>query len=215
MNNVKAPVSHSYQDYLISRLSDRTYAATYLETHLEEATAEPDVLHLALLNVSEALSRSHPLLQAADHQQKLDDLLSQPGSQAIQSLADWLNQLGLKLTVVAQPPTSNLSEMGSTHSINPLHSTFCHAELADLLKQLQSAIESDPDLPNKGKATALEQVKTLAEVAQNPDQTEKKSLGTQSVTFLKNAASFLPDTAKLAEACTKLLPLISKALGLE
>ncbi|XGV98520.1 MAG: pentapeptide repeat-containing protein [Leptolyngbya sp. BL-A-14] len=86
--------------------------------------------------------------------------------------------------------------------------------IKELLIELQTAIESDADLPEKGKASALEQVKVLAEVAQDPEQPEKKGLGSQAVTFFKNAASFLPDTAKLAEACTKLLPLITKALGL-
>jgi FtsZ-binding cell division protein ZapB len=86
--------------------------------------------------------------------------------------------------------------------------------IKELLIELQAAIESDADLPKKGKASALENVKVLAEVAQDPEQPEKKGLGSQAVTFFKNAASFLPDTAKLAEACTKLLPLITKALGL-
>ena len=86
--------------------------------------------------------------------------------------------------------------------------------IKELLIELQAAIESDADLPEKGKVSALEQVKLLAEVAQDPEQLEKKGLGSQAITFFKNAASFLPDTAKLAEACTKLLPLITKALGL-
>ncbi|PSB30070.1 pentapeptide repeat-containing protein [Stenomitos frigidus] len=86
--------------------------------------------------------------------------------------------------------------------------------IKELLIELQAAIESDADLPEKGKASALEHVKVLAEVAQDPEQPEKKGLGSQAITFLKGAASSLPDTAKLAEACTKLLPLITKALGL-
>lgn len=86
--------------------------------------------------------------------------------------------------------------------------------IKELLIELQAAIEVDADLPEKGKASALENVKVLAEVVQDPEQPEKKGLGIQAVTFLKGAASFLPDTAKLAEACTKLLPLITKALGL-
>ncbi|UBF27290.1 hypothetical protein K9N68_04835 [Kovacikia minuta CCNUW1] len=80
--------------------------------------------------------------------------------------------------------------------------------------ELQEAIETDTELPQKGKESALEQVKTLAEVAQNLEQPEKKTIGQQAVTFLKGAVSFLPDTAKLAEACTKLLPMITKLLGI-
>ena len=113
--------------------------------------------------------------------------------------------------------TLNLGEISGnvTNSLNQLQqsATPQAAELADLLKQLQSAIETDADLPEKGKATALEQVNVLAEVAKDP-QPDKKPLGQQAVNVLKSAASFLPDTAKLADACSKLLPLIAKALGL-
>ncbi|MBW4473458.1 MAG: pentapeptide repeat-containing protein [Stenomitos rutilans HA7619-LM2] len=114
--------------------------------------------------------------------------------------------------------TINLGAISGSVSnvVNQLPSTPDSAQpgIKELLLELQAAIESDADLPEKGKASALEQVKVLAEVAQDPEQPEKKGLGSQAVTFFKNAASFLPDTAKLAEACTKLLPLITKALGL-
>lgn len=84
----------------------------------------------------------------------------------------------------------------------------------ELLVELQIAIENDTELLEKGKATALEQFKVLAEVAQNRQQTEQKNLGSQAITFLKGAASILPDTAKSAEVCNNLLPLITKSLDL-
>ena len=104
MKNVKAPTSDSYQDYLISRLKDPTYAALYLETHLEEEEDnEPELLRLALDNVLQALSSSTMSFDQAElHRQKLDEILSQPGSLAIYGLAIWLNELGLKLTVNVQ-----------------------------------------------------------------------------------------------------------------
>jgi len=61
------------------------------------------------------------------------------------------------------------------------------------------------------KADALEEVKTLAEAAQDP---EKQGLGRKAIKLLKGTAASLPDAAKLAEACSKLLPLIAKAIGL-
>lgn len=104
MKNVKAPTSDSYQDYLISRLKDPTYAALYLETHMEEEEDhEPKLLRLALDNVLQALSSSKLSSEQIElHRQKLDKILSQPGSLAIYGLASWLNELGLKLTVNAQ-----------------------------------------------------------------------------------------------------------------
>jgi uncharacterized protein YjbI with pentapeptide repeats len=102
-----------------------------------------------------------------------------------------------------------------TNAIDQLpEATTAHPGIKELLTQLQTAIASDFDLSEKGKTSALEQVKTLAEVGQNPDQPQKKSLGEKAMIFLKGTIASLPDTAKLAEASSKLLPLIAKALGL-
>ncbi|MBW4639787.1 MAG: pentapeptide repeat-containing protein [Gloeocapsa sp. UFS-A4-WI-NPMV-4B04] len=103
-----------------------------------------------------------------------------------------------------------------TNAINQLPESPKSDEpgIKDLLRQLQEIIETDTELPQKGKETAVTQVQVLAEVAQDPEQPEKKDMGRQAINLLKGAASFLPDTAKLAEACTKLLPLIGKLLGL-
>jgi DNA-binding phage protein len=101
MKNVKAPTSDSYHDYLVSRLADPSYAALYLETHFEEEEdPNPALLKLALSNVLEALSRSNLSPEQTErHSQKLDKILSQQGSDVIYGLSQWLNELGLKLTV--------------------------------------------------------------------------------------------------------------------
>ncbi len=107
MKDVKTPTTSSYQDYLISRLQDPEYAALYLEAHLEETEdIEPELLQLALDNVLQALSVTRLTAEeTAVHRQKLDEILALPGSLAIYGLADWLQGLGLKLTVtVADAP---------------------------------------------------------------------------------------------------------------
>lgn len=98
---MKAPTSDSYHDYLASRLKDPSYAALYLETHFEEEEyPDPGLLKLALSDVLEALSRSNLSLEQTERQsQKLDKILSQQGSDVIYGLSQWLNELGLKLTV--------------------------------------------------------------------------------------------------------------------
>ncbi|KAM3089745.1 pentapeptide repeat-containing protein [Phormidesmis sp. 146-35] len=102
-----------------------------------------------------------------------------------------------------------------TNALNQLPNTTTEEPgIKELLTQLQTAIESDPELSEKGKTNALEQVKTLAEVGQNPEQLEKKNLGEKAMIFLKGTIATLSDTAKLAEAAKVLLPLIAKALGL-
>jgi hypothetical protein len=86
--------------------------------------------------------------------------------------------------------------------------------IKELLIQLQEVIEADNNLSEEDKAEALEQVKTLAEAGQNPQEAGKQKTGKKAITMLKGLVSGLPATATLAEACSKLLPLISKLLGL-
>ena len=97
------PTSDSYHDYLISHLKDPSYASVYLETHFEleeDEDPDPELLRLALSHVAEALGEQNmPSEQAKLHLEKLDELLSQGGSEVIYSLINWLNALGLKLTV--------------------------------------------------------------------------------------------------------------------
>ena len=94
------PTSDSYQDYLIEALKDKIHAAAYLTAHLEDDEPEAGLLKLGLSNVFEALGE--PNMSADDaklHLEKLDGLLSQNGMATIYALANWLNALGLKLSV--------------------------------------------------------------------------------------------------------------------
>ncbi|HYW21566.1 MAG TPA: transcriptional regulator [Nodularia sp. (in: cyanobacteria)] len=105
------PTSDSYHDYLISRLKDPNYAAVYLETHLElekEEKPDPELLKLALSHIAEALGEpSMTPEQLKLHIKKIDELLSQRGSEAIYNLGIWLNSLGLKLTVTIGEKVNN------------------------------------------------------------------------------------------------------------
>jgi hypothetical protein len=109
------------------------------------------------------------------------------------------------------PPSLSARFSGNvTHTIDHLPTS----ELADLLKQLQSAIETEPNLPADDKAEALEQVGTLAKAGEQPQDGTLKKLSNTAIKILKGTVSSLPDTAKLADAASKLLPLIAKVLGL-
>jgi len=87
-------------------------------------------------------------------------------------------------------------------------------KLADLLKQLQSAIESDIHLSEKDKVKALKQVQTLAEASQNPKDEDKKDLADTAIIMLKGIVTGLPAVAACVKACQELLPLITSVLGL-
>ena len=114
--------------------------------------------------------------------------------------------------------TLNLGEISGAVSnvVNQLSSTSDPTQpgLKELLIELQAKIESEPKLLPEAKADALAQVKALAEVGQDPQPPENQTLGRRAITFLKGTIAQLPDAAKLAEACSKLLPLIAKAIGL-
>lgn len=107
VGSVNLLTRNSYQNYLISRLKDPEYAALYLEAHLEETEdIELELLQLALDNVLQALSVTRLTAdETAVHRQKLDEILALPGSLAIYGLANWLQELGLKLTVTVADET--------------------------------------------------------------------------------------------------------------
>ncbi len=87
-------------------------------------------------------------------------------------------------------------------------------ELADLLKQLQDAITTDPNLPDADKTEALEQIKILAELGQNSEAPNQDGLGKRAIKILKGTVALFPSAATFIEACGKLLPLIAKLLSL-
>ena len=92
-----------YHPFLIEQLKDSVYAAGYLTLFLneqEEGDLDVGIFPSALKEVFEAIGE--PNMSADDaklHLEKLDALLSSEGSATIYALANWLNVLGLKLTV--------------------------------------------------------------------------------------------------------------------
>lgn len=87
------------------------------------------------------------------------------------------------------------------------------AQLAELLKQLQAEIEAS-NLKPDDKTEALEQVGAIAKAGQNPQDGTLKKLSATAIKILQGTVAALPDTAKLAVACSQLLPLIKPLIGL-
>jgi hypothetical protein len=87
------------------------------------------------------------------------------------------------------------------------------SNLKQLLTQLQQAIQTDAELPNPDKADLLEQVQNLATAGQTDTPAEKEGLIRKAKKMFAATLSTLPDTAKTAEAVSKLLPIILKVLG--
>jgi hypothetical protein len=101
-------------------------------------------------------------------------------------------------------------------SINQLPSSPDSTKLGikELLSQLTEAISTSSDLDDEDRTEALEQVKTLAEAGKNPNDGAMKKMARTAIKILQGTVSGLPDIAKLADASSKLLPLITKFFGL-
>jgi DNA-binding phage protein len=121
MKEVKMPTSDSYHNYLIESLrKEPELAAAYITATLEEEDPEPELLKMALSNVAEALcEKKMTPEQAKVHLEKLDELLSKTGSEAIYNLGTWLNAFGLKLTVTVAQKVKD----SNTDSVNNLEIT--------------------------------------------------------------------------------------------
>jgi hypothetical protein len=87
-------------------------------------------------------------------------------------------------------------------------------QLADLLQQLQTAINDEPNLPPEDKAEALTEVNVLAEAGKNPQKETQQKKANTAIEILKNTIAALTPTAALVKACSELLPAIAKLLGL-
>ncbi|WP_366918567.1 pentapeptide repeat-containing protein [Acaryochloris sp. IP29b_bin.148] len=101
-----------------------------------------------------------------------------------------------------------------TNTINQLPDTPDSREpgLKELLTELQAAIEGEPELEKEDKVEALEQVKVLAEVGQDPQAGPMQKAGKTAMKILKGTTAILPPTTQLVKECTKLLPAIGGLL---
>ena len=101
-----------YHPFLIESLRKKPeLAAAYITATLEEEAPEPELLKRALSDVAEALAQPKMSPEQYElHLKKLDELLSQQGSDVIYNLGTWLNTLGLKLTVAVCTDTEDNTE---------------------------------------------------------------------------------------------------------
>jgi DNA-binding phage protein len=98
----KMSKSVPYHPFKIKSLKDPNFSAVYLTEIFEEESGDLElkIMRKALRDVFEALGE--PNMSAEDaslHLEKLDALLPQEGIATIYALANWLNALGLKLSV--------------------------------------------------------------------------------------------------------------------
>ncbi|MBD1830623.1 transcriptional regulator [Microcoleus vaginatus GB1-A2] len=112
------PKSLPYHPFLIESLRKKPeLAAAYITATLEEEEPEPELLKRALSDVAEALGQPKMTPEQYElHLKRLDELLSQQGSDTIYNLGTWLNALGLKLTVAVCTDTEDNTANAETRS---------------------------------------------------------------------------------------------------
>jgi DNA-binding phage protein len=71
-------------------LRDRTQASAYLQAALEDATTEPELLQAVLQDIHTALATTP---------QSITPIATQPLYQSFPALIQWLDDLGLKLSI--------------------------------------------------------------------------------------------------------------------
>ena len=88
------------------------------------------------------------------------------------------------------------------------------SKLADLLLELQTAIESDRSLKPDDKEDALEQVRALAEAGKNPQEKATRKKAKNAIRMLKGIVDELPTATQFVDSCSNLLPIIIKLFSL-
>jgi hypothetical protein len=95
MQNQDIPASRDYQESLIESLKDPEDSASYLTAILEEKDPEPELLALCLGHVAAALGDE-------SDRQWVKNFGAKDKSHSVYELAEWLDSLGLKLTVTVK-----------------------------------------------------------------------------------------------------------------
>lgn len=107
MKKVKRVTSDSYQDSLIERLKNPTYAVAYIEAILEVEDPEFELLAAAIKDVIDARIKMNNLSEEAKLSwEKLDKILSPSGGAEIYGLVKVLDALGFSLKITEKPTDS-------------------------------------------------------------------------------------------------------------
>ena len=106
---------NSYRQYLIESLKDPNEAAAYLWAVLQEENPEPELLKSALEDILEAYA---PQLSPEVKQLQsvwLEQLPNYSGSEVIYGLVQWLQALGLELTVATKEQNASSQDHSDTN----------------------------------------------------------------------------------------------------
>jgi uncharacterized protein YjbI with pentapeptide repeats len=210
-----------------------------IDVAIPASIAKPDVARTFDSAYEKALPAAAQALLEAERRSKQD--LIQLANKSIDSISSVLSNLTIHNTAMnhSQNPnvstgdgsfyaggdvtlsgsTLNLGQISGqvTNQINqiPAPAVPDQPDLRDLLTQLKTAAETDSELSDDEKAEALQAVSRIATAATDPAPSEKtQGLVKRATATLKGMTETLTDASKLADACTKLLPLVLSLFAL-
>jgi CHASE2 domain-containing sensor protein len=131
----------------------------------------------------------------------------------VNQLVEWINQ---KNQAVGAALNFNDMSVMVTNSILQLPDSKETGlpEIKELLTQLQTTIESEPNLQPEDKAEALQQVAALAIAGRTPTDKETQKLAKKAIRMLRGMMVDLPNATKFVETGSTLLPKIYRLLRL-
>jgi uncharacterized protein YjbI with pentapeptide repeats len=181
-----------------------------LQGRVEATDKHNQDLNQALFN---ALNNKPSTIQVSSVSNNGDQTMTQPQNQSVSAGDSSVVNVG---DMNLSGSTINLGAIKGnlTNSLAQLQygSQTAAVDLADYLTQLQIAIEADTDLPDSDKAETLQKVDDLAKAGTTPEDTRRHGVAKSAIDFLKETVTAIPKATAFAEACHKLLPLISTAL---
>jgi regulator of protease activity HflC (stomatin/prohibitin superfamily) len=148
---------------------------------------------------------------------QLAEIKAQAESETMNNSADSSQSITIDGNITGS--TVNLDSISGdvTNAINQLspgNSTSGQPNLRELLLQLQNVVEESKELAIEDKTDLLEQVKVLTEAKNMSEPKKREGLLRKAKKIFDATIDSLPKTAVTFEACSKLLPLILKALSL-
>jgi uncharacterized protein YjbI with pentapeptide repeats len=182
---------------LLSGIVEKNERIHNLEKLLENALQQPKFYVETYQNKGEfVMSQSKGNIRIGDVQGSVSGVVAAGENQTL---------TGVALGTISGTVTNTINQLPDSLDPNS-------PGIKELLVQLKAAIEAESELPDEDKVEAFEQVNVLAEAGQKLEDSILQKSAKTAMKILKGTIASLPDARKLAEACAKLLPMISSLL---
>ncbi|MDJ1184207.1 pentapeptide repeat-containing protein [Roseofilum casamattae] len=187
---------------MMVRIAEKDDHIRRLESLLEKA------LQSAKLYVETQYTRGDTIMSQSQESKGNINISDTQGSvSGVAGAGENLSMTGVAIGEISGNVTNTIGKL-------PQSSELEQPGIKELLTELQVAIETDSNLSQEDKIEALEQLQTIAEAGQKPEDGAMQKMVKRAMKFLKGTIADLPSTVGLVQTCTKLFPLITKFFGI-